>query len=834
MVEHRITEGIAFPKQKVPYSQKTEEWKKQCVDGVINHCNTYQSKRRSSFKQKRRNYELFNNKINRADFNYVLNPFNLPEDKAAQMQMPASLQPYDVLSPIFMFLFGEEMKRFFSPIVMAVNSESIDAKLQKRQELVLQKLREYLTDEQMSEEFLAQALAKYQNYNPTDARESQASHLLKYIQKSERTDITFNECWKDSLLVGEGIADPCEIAGVAKLRRVNPLEISFDLPTNSSYIDDCTKAYEKNRMSVPEIIDEFYEDLTEAQIDDLEAFGSGAANTFYNYNFNQVPIVDYFGDGFITSGVGAVNSIDDLADSSHYINVHRTRWKSYRKIGILHYLDEFNKEQTIHVDELFKFNKKDPDKWIEWLWITEAWEGVRIGQDMYLKMRPRKNQFRSLSNLSECKLGYTGTVYSALNTQSISLMDRLVPWLYLYLVMWYRTELLIAANQGKIALIDMSLIPDGWEPEKWLYYASAMKIGFTDSFKESLKRYGGGQNQSTQNKSLDLAQGSEIQYHIQILEFIEKKIEDTSGVPRQRKGEISASEKVGNTERVVQQSSTMTEPYHAVHSEFKLRALEAVIKVAQDIIDEKGDKAYMYVKDDMSTAMGMIDSEDFPNADFQLFLSNSRKDHEVLQFFQDHISEALQNDKIEYSQIADLVGSDSIADSKAGLKKAEQERKQSAEQQAQADRDLQMQMHKETMDFEREKLDREDANKAADRETDILVAELKAVGSQSINEPDADANGIPDVMEIGKLALEQTKHSNEVLLKGQELEHKRTESMKAHQIKEKELALKRQELLQKAKETKEKIKVERENMKNDEKIAKINLKGRANKPKPKK
>ena len=53
--------------------------------------------------------------------------------------------------------------------------------------------------------------------------------------------------------------------------------------------------------------------------------------------------------------------------------------------------------------------------------------------------------------------------------------------------MWYRTELLIATNQGKIALIDIALIPDGWDVEKWMYYATAMKFGFINSFNEGKK-----------------------------------------------------------------------------------------------------------------------------------------------------------------------------------------------------------------------------------------------------------------------------------------------------------------------------------------------------------
>ena len=132
-----------------------------------------------------------------------------------------------------------------------------------------------------------------------------------------------------------------------------------------------------------------------------------------------------------------------------------------------------------------------------------------------------------MDNLSACSSGYVGTIYNSNNSTSVSLMDRLVPWVYMYITLWYRLELAIAANQGKIALIDLSLVPDGWEIEKWMYYAQSMKFGFVDSFNEGKKGQSTGKlagNISTQNKVLDMETGNYIQQHVQLLEFTEQKI----------------------------------------------------------------------------------------------------------------------------------------------------------------------------------------------------------------------------------------------------------------------------------------------------------------------
>ena len=218
-----------------------------------------------------------------------------------------------------------------------------------------------------------------------------------------------------------------------------------------------------------------------------------------------------------------------------------------------------------------------------------------------MNVRPKQQQFRRMDNLSVCKSGYVGTIYNANNSQSVSLMDRLVPWVYLYITLWYRLELAISANQGKIALIDLSLIPDGWEVEKWMYYAQSMKFGFVDSLNEGKKGQSTGKlagNISTQNKVLDMETGNYIQQHTQLLEFVESKVQSLSGVTRQRLGSISSSELVGTTERAVQQSSHITEKWYDIHNNTKVRVLQTLVDVAKDVYKGKT-KKFQYVTDNL-------------------------------------------------------------------------------------------------------------------------------------------------------------------------------------------------------------------------------------------
>ncbi len=541
------------------------------------------------------------------------------------------------------------------------------------------------------------------------------------------------------------------------------MEIYFLLPNNSDKIDEAEKIYERNRLSTSEIVDEFYEYLTPEQIADLEEYNQGNTTNYtygpFMFNITEVDSIYAFEDDYGERG----------------IPVHRTRWKSKKKVGSLHWIDETGEEQETLVDETFKLDKNIDKRtmWIEWFWVNEYWEGVRIGEDMYIKIQPREQQFRSIDNLSTCKSGYVGTVSSATNSQSVSLMDRLVPWVYLYLIIWYRTELAMAKNIGKIALIDSSLIPDTWEPEKWMYYAQAMGFGFVNSYNEGNKLFGiNGMNQSQQNKALDLETGNYIQQHIAMLQFIEQKIQDTSGITRQRLGEISSSELVGNTERAVTQSSHVTEPLFYPHEMFKIRVCEAMIDVAKDCLQGKN-KVFQYITDEIETILFAVDGDEFCMADYGVFITSAAKDQLVLETMKQLMQAALQNDKIQLSSVIDVLNSNSPTDIKHKLIDAEAEQQQIQQQVAQQEQQANMAAEQERLKFEYEKLDREDNNKQLDRENDIRLAELKAIGMDS---PDTDNSDT--IIEQSKLALEQVKlaHQQSIDNKKLSLEQKKIEA----------------------------------------------------------
>lgn len=773
-----------FPKQKLPRSKKNEKWGQQCVDAALHSSALYDNTRRSPKYKKIRNYGLYNGEFDKEDLEYVCNPFGILDDG---YDFPANMQYYPIATPIFDLLFGEESKRNFAYVVKSVDSDSIsmkEAKMKEAIKIVLQERLESLISpegqeaQKPSDTFAS--IQKYFKYEYQEMRESIAAKALNYLHYDLKLDELFQKGWEDVLLAGEEIYKIEKVAQEPTVRVCNPVEIDAILPHNEYHLDNAEIIVEETYMTVSEIVDTFYEELTPAEIDKLEDENPDQVSHFKDQNL-IVPDRQFIG---IQDGGANSAFYSNVYDPDGNVRVCHVTWKSKLKVYEKIFLDENGEEQSTIVSEIYKPKKGEK---LKTFWINEYWEGTKIGEDIYVNIKPKEVQFRRMDNISKCSSGYVGTVYNANNAQSVSLMDRLVPWIYMYIVMWYRTELLIAANQGKIALIDMSLIPEDWDVEKWMYYASAMKFGFVDSFNEGKKGQSTGKlagNISTQNKVLDLETGQAISGHIQILEYIEQKLKELSGVTDQRMGAISSSERVGNTQRAVVQSSHITEKWFRVHNWTKQRVLTQLVEVAKECWEGKS-KKFQFVGDDLAATFFSVDGNEFVNADYGVFISDSASDLEALDALKQLTHAALQNDRVMLSSIADVYSSRSLADVKSKLREAEDRMQQQQQaQQEQADKQQQQlaSINKEISDQEMKK-DYYKIDK--DNDTKIKVAEINSF--KHVMDQDSNDNGVPDQLEIEKLRIQNDFNSRKLDLEEKKLQQKDKEIENKKVVEEKKL-----------------------------------------------
>ena len=97
----------------------------------------------------------------------------------------------------------------------------------------------------------------------------------------------------------------------------------------------------------------------------------------------------------------------------------------------------------------------------------------------------------------------------------------------MYIVLWYRLELALARDKGKVVNMDVTQIPKSMHitPDKWLHYLSSVGVNFINPHEEGWAvpgREGGKPAQFNQITALDLTMSNVIAEYIQLMDKIEQ------------------------------------------------------------------------------------------------------------------------------------------------------------------------------------------------------------------------------------------------------------------------------------------------------------------------
>ncbi len=749
------------PRQKLARSKKGKDWGRQNVDNIIRMSGGVSI---TGINKDKINYDLYNNIIDPADFTYVTNPYGVNE------QFPARLSNYNIITPKLKLLEGEEIKRPFNFRVAAVNSDAVSQIEEKRKDLLLQYLESELVNELMAqgvsvqnpetgEVMTPEQVDKYMGYSEADIRESTANKIAKYLIPEQNLIYKFNKGFKDALIcskefyyIGIESASPvCEV--------VNPLDFKYDKNPDLDFIQDGQWACHTKYCTPSEIIDTYYDELKDTDVTKIDG---------NNFSSTDLGLDPSDGKLSITYMAPNIENGDSTNHSTTLIPVVRVEWKSMRKIGFLTYYDENLEEQETIVDEEYKVQEEKGET-IEWIWISEVWEGTKIGTDIYVRIRPKSVQYRSMDNPSGCKLGFVGAIYNARNSVATSLIDLVKHHQYLYNIIMYRLELEIAKAKGKKMVMDLAQIPrsQGIDLQKWMYYFDTMGLAFINSFEEGKGKFAGQTSQFNQFTAIDMSLSQSVGQYLGILEQIDTMASDLMGVSKQRQGSISSSETVGGVERSVVQSSHITEPLFYLHNEVKKHVLTQLIECAKVAYPEG--KKINYIMDDMSRVFLTLD-EGFKNADYGVFVTNSAKEVKVLEDLRSLAQQAVASGIVSLTELVSIFDSDSIADIKNVVKKAELRKQGEVEQEQGAQQQLQQQMIDAQAQMASEEADRLDQREIIKGEIQKELAYIKTFGGINASPADdADADGTPDIAEWASLEEQARQHNDKMSLEERKL-----------------------------------------------------------------
>jgi hypothetical protein len=839
-----------FPDQfKTDKEKQDESWIKNTMDYFANKAYSEYIKNRDTFVK---NYDLMKGILRMEDFYQEEQVKSFTDMLTADLGLPAYVKMYSIITTPVNELVGEISKRPDTFRVKAFDDDSKSEELEFKtgilQEYVLQEAKKQILEkvalegEEIDEEQLQQMTmneVKDELDSYTSVAEKWANHILTCQKAEFNMKEKSEDAFRDMLISGREFYHIYEDNSKLgfNVEVANPKNVWFLTTPDRKYISDPTGraqgAYAAGIVQVMELseIIESIPDLTKEEIDHLRSslqdYGLINVRDSNLGNPNVAPGIDSVQydtyDPLVLQTRMMVESemkenndglkdflglTSNVSSFGYKYVVVRAYWISKKKIGKLIYTDEMGNEQSTLVDENYKSGTIPTQISLEWGWINQWYQGTKIGPDIY-HIKPYKL-------LSYCPI--IGITYEVKNTESKSLVDLMKPFQVIYNVCMNQLYKLLEKEVGKVQLMSIRHIPipkDGDAQDAldiWEMEARNRGVVFIDDSPENLKS----PSSFNQFTSLDLTRTQEIQARYTLAQQIKNECWELVGMSRQRMGSVSASESATGTNTAMQQSYSQTEPLFVAHEYVMGQVYQSIIDAALYVESAKPQSTLSYVTSEGESAFVQVNGSDLKFRDLKVFLTNRPEDNKMFEELRGLAQPLMQNGGSLYDVI-ELYSTKSVRQMKKVFKSLKDKQDAMQQQQAQLEQqkvEQQGQIAQAQIAQTQQIKDQEVANDNYQNELDrINKKEIALIAAESKSGPlsDVDVSGVPDVLEIGKLANDQTK------------------ALKDYEMKMAQINSQNQQASQKLQIEREKLQVARENQANDLAVAKENAKGRAKK-----
>ena len=570
-----------FPDQfKTTKQKKDDSWVKNTMDYFANQSYAMYVRNRDTFVK---NYDLMKGVLRREDFYQEPEVRSFTDQLTTDIDLPAYVKMYSIVTTPVNELVGEISKRPDSFRVKAFDDDSQAEELQFKtdtlQKYVITKVKEQvvakaaMAGEEISEEDIEKITfeqVKDQLDSYTSVAEKWANHVLTAQKADFNIKEKSEEAFRDLLISARQFYHIYEDNSKLgyNIEVCNPKNTWFLTTPDKKYISDPTGrkqgAYAAGTVQVMELseIIEAIPELTKEEIDHLRTSlqdyglinaresnldnpGVTPGNDSITYDTYDPLVLQTRmiiesemkeNDDGLRDFLGLTNNVS--AFGYKYV-VIRSYWVSKKKIGKLIYIDELGNEQSVLVDEDYKSGTMPTQQSLEWGWINQWYQGIKIGPDIY-HVRPYKL-------LDYCPI--IGTVYEQKNTEAKSLVDLMKPFQTIYNVCMNQLYKLLEKEVGKVQLMSLRHIPvpkDGDAQDAidiWEMEARNRGVVFVDDSPENLKA----PSSFNQFTSLDLTRTQEIQSRYTLAQQMKIECWELIGMSKQRMGNVAASETATGT-----------------------------------------------------------------------------------------------------------------------------------------------------------------------------------------------------------------------------------------------------------------------------------------------
>lgn len=744
-----------FPRQMVGVKSKTKKWATECCSSAAELLLNNDQSLRKTLRNKLANYNLRINEIDTKDVQKTCDPHKLYGDT-----FPDTFRHVGRGNAYINLLIGEKLKRGtdFRVYLSSKDQDGVSLKekdLQK--ELTTRVTSSVLAGYKNSEEAQKEleSLQKYIQYDYQDIREMTANKILKREFQRQNLRGKFAECFEDALVCGEEILCIEVVGRDLRVRKVNPLQFYTIGNGYNERIEESDIIVEYEYLSVGQIIDRYYEELKPTEIKELEQGYSIKKDQNIGNPYKNIDIIpENFGNTVFPGGVTILDPqtaryYGRYKDSKGNILVTHVNWRSRKKIGELTYFNpEDGAEETAIVAEGYVPDETRGES-VKWLWVNEWWKGTLIGEDILVDWGPIPFQGRSLHQLSTGSPNYVGLYYNTNQGEVHSLMDVLKPLDYSYDIANWKRDQHIAKHFGSTTFYNISLVPSGWDAEKWMDYAINKGLAPLDPTNEILKGANQGKSAGVFNHfvadSITSQAANDIKLYSEIMLSLEDQMAKISGISPQREAQVSASESATGSQLAYQQSSAITEGLFFKQAQFEQRALHLLLEKAKYLYS-KYPQTGQYIFDQVGVAM-VSSYDEFDERMFDVHVSNSGKEAQLYESLKELSHAAMQNGQATFSDVMSIYLSDSTQDL---IRKLNQSSERIAKQQNEG------QAQKIQAEMEEAQRQREYEKWIKEREFDIEERKIALQEMELDNKlNDTNRNWIKDEVEYDIALLEQ-------------------------------------------------------------------------------
>lgn len=775
--------GSTLPDPFISTSKKIKDkkWQKETVEYYIqrsyNNCNT----RRKSFNEMRHNRNVFNSVMNYNILKEGLDPLGVIED-SENVDFP--YQFYNIIEQPILTLLGEELKRPYDVKAFAINPEAINEK----DKIFFTQLRQYIEGlgqrQDLPEDILREDLERMERWKKEDLQSAHEKMVNQILQAFlHDPNINFkdksNKAFQDQQIIAEAVMRVGREGKDPQLYNVDSENFFVYGLGDSCHIEDGSAWIEWCWYSKERILQEFSEELVEKDVKDIYShrYSSPAIvlptplATSDEVTRNDLPNVSQYipVDSDLTY-MDNTFSNSRFVDQYGNIRVIRVQWITPKKVGYLTTFDQETGEPIYtFVDETYK-----PDaslgETIKWIYVEELWEGIKIGDEKYIRVQPCDIQLRSMSNPAKVRPLYVGVIRAYNGNMARSRLDMALQLQNDYNIWSNKLRDLWTKNLGKLAIIDASKIPSTMKTEEWFVWLRRFGLVFENPFEEHKKRpelIAGNMQQG--HKMIDLSLATEINQAIQYLQYIQQEVNRIMAVPDPRQGNMTGNEGLGVSQQAIISSNSQTEIDFSTHDYLRARLLEVLVEYTKFLWkDEKGKRQYLL--DDLSNYILDVDGSLLMEAEYGVRITNTGKAVEMNTILKSLIHPAMQNGTTTLVDAAKALLADSPSNMLKMLESSEDKRIKQQQEAERIQQETQQQALQMQAQMEEQKHAREMEKLSFTRETELLKLQLQ-LQSKAISEDakyafegsrDDNKDGVEDQIELDKQRLANEVKDREI------------------------------------------------------------------------